>query len=775
MVAMKITDVMKIINAAMMLLLLALMAAISTASADEQTYIVRMDKTKITNTYSSLVSSTKPWHQAVLDSLIDVSSMEATPPELLYSYETALSGFAAKLSSKQLESLKNMDGFMSAVPNKMLSLHTTRSPLFLGLTGMKGEKGPWSGSNLHSDVIIGVVDSGIWPEHVSFQDHGLSPVPERWKGVCENGTRFSPSNCNKKLIGARYFYGGYIAAGGKINDKEEYKSARDVSGHGTHTASTAGGDIVENANLFGLANGTATGMRYTARIAAYKVCWPGCTSVDILAAMVKAIEDGVDVLTLSLGSESEAVPYWQDYLVIASYLAFKSGIFVAFSAGNSGPDAYTVVNTAPWIMTVAASTMDRSFVAIIELGNGKTFEGSSFYTGKALKGLPIVYGKTAGNLGAEYCLSGSLDPKLVKGKIVICEQGIVRRAEKGEAVKSAGGAGILILSPEGEDLANEVHVLPDIFLGAIASKAVINYWNTTKAPTASIVFKGTMYGNQAPKVAAFSSRGPNLVGPDVIKPDITAPGVDILAAWPAETSPSRLKSDKRRVLFNIISGTSMSCPHVSGIAALIKSKHKDWSPAAIKSALMTTAYTLDNKGKPIADLAFYNSASPFAIGSGHVDPMKATDPGLIYNITAEDYISYLCSLHYTDSQVSMFEEGYQCTPTELRMQPGDLNYPSFTVNFKQKARNVTFTYKRTVTNVGIPKSTYKVSVEVPKGVSVIVSPKVLSFTELNEELSYEVSFTGLSRNKTVAGSSFGSLVWVSGNYRVRSPIAVSWK
>ncbi|MBA0592387.1 hypothetical protein Gorai_009369 [Gossypium raimondii] len=190
---------------------------------------------------------------------------------------------------------------------------------------------------------------------------------------------------------------------------------------------------------------------------------------------------------------------------------------------------------------------------------------------------------------------------------------------------------------------------------------------------------------------------------------------------------------------------------------------------------MTTAYTLDNKGKPIADLAFYNSASPFAIGSGHVDPMKATDPGLIYNITAEDYISYLCSLHYTDSQVSMFEEGYQCTPTELRMQPGDLNYPSFAVNFKQKARNVMFTYKRTVTNVGIPKSTYKVSVEVPKGVSVIVSPKVLSFTELNEELSYEVSFTGLSRNKTVAGSSFGSLVWVSGNYRVRSPIAVSWK
>ncbi|XVF79952.1 hypothetical protein PTKIN_Ptkin15bG0031500 [Pterospermum kingtungense] len=728
-----------------------------------------MDKTKITNTYKG---NSEPWHQAVFDSIAEEEEeLEATPPELIYSYETAFFGFAAKLSAKQLESLKKMDGFVSAIPDQILSLHTTRSPQFLGL---QGTKGLWHVTDLHSDVIIGVVDTGIWPEHVSFHDHGMPPVPARWRGICEKGTKFSPSNCNRKLIGARYFYGGYLAAGGKINGTEHYLSARDSSGHGTHTASTAAGNLVENADFFGLANGTAAGMKYTARIAVYKVCWQGCSSVDVLAAMVQAIEDGVDVLSISIGSRMGPEPYYQDYKAIASFLAFRRGIFVAFSAGNSGPDKYTAVNTAPWIMTVAASTLDRSFPATVKLGNGQIFDGSSLYTGNAIKQLPIVYGKTAGGLGAQYCIPGLLNPKLVKGKIVICEQGFISNAAMGEQVKLAGGVGMLILSFQGEDLQTEVHVIPATLLGALASRAVKKYVNSTKAPTASVAFKGTTYGSRAPKVAGFSSRGPNLVGPDVIKPDVTAPGVDILAAWPAGTTLSEPKHDKRRVLFNIISGTSMACPHVSGIAALLKSKHKNWSPAAIKSALMTTAYTIDNRGKPIADLAFYGSATPFALGSGHVDPVKASDPGLIYDITADNYAEYLCSLKYKDSQISLFVEGFQC-PIKVTMQPGDLNYPSFAVNFKVKAQNVSVSYIRTVANVGIPRSSYKVSVEEPKGVSMIVKPKTLSFKKLGEKLSYKVSFIGLSRKKKVGSSSFGSLVWVSGNYRVRSPIAVTWK
>ncbi|OMP00482.1 hypothetical protein COLO4_12647 [Corchorus olitorius] len=761
-----------------MLLLVAFIVILSTASADRQTYIVRLDKAKITNTFINSIGNSKPWHEVVLDSIADdVSSQEeqelqAKAPELVYSYETTFFGFAAKLSSKQLESLKKVDGFVTAIPDQMLSLHTTHSPQFLGLEGSKGSL--WhSSSKLQSDVIIGVIDTGIWPEHDSFKDHGMPPIPARWKGSCEKGTKFSPSNCNKKLIGARYFSKGYLASGGKINQTEENLSARDDIGHGTHTASTAAGNLVPNASLFGLANGTAAGISYTARIAMYKACWGnGCTASDILAAILAAVEDGVDVLSLSLGSHAE--PYHEDHNAIGAFFAFASGVFVSFSAGNSGPFESTAANTAPWIMTVAASTTDRSFPAFVKLGDGEIFEGTTLYTGKATKQLPIVYGKTAGTVskGAEYCMPGSLNPKLVKGKIVIC--GFIGSTEMGEQVKLAGGVGMVTVNFRDEDVIADAHILPEASLGALASEAVTKYVNSTKSPTASIAFKGTSYGNRAPMVAAFSSRGPNLVGLDVIKPDVTAPGVNILAAFPAVISPSFLKSDKRRVEFDVMSGTSMSCPHVAGIAALLKSKHKNWSPAAIKSAIMTTAYTTDNRGKPIADLAVRGSeATPFAMGSGHVDPVKASDPGLIYDIATEDYLHYLCSLKYSAAQMALFSEGFTC-PEKATMQPGDLNYPSFAVNFKGKARNVTFTYKRTVTNVGILPSTYKVSVEEPRGVSITVKPSVLSFKKLGEKLSYKVSFVGLKTGES-GGSSFGSLVWVSKKYRVRSPIAVTWR
>ncbi|WRX07920.1 Peptidase S8/S53 domain - like 3 [Theobroma cacao] len=758
------------------LLLLAFVAISSTAQAKKQTYIVHLDRTKIKTAYQSLDNS-KPWYEAMLNSIADVSSQEedgseATPPQLLYAYETVMFGIATRLSSKQLELLSKIDGFQYAtLDEELISLHTTHTPQFLGLE--KG-KGLWHASNLKSDVIIGVVDTGIWPEHPSFQDRGLSAIPSRWKGACVKGTKFSSSNCNRKLIGAKFFFNGYEATVGRINETEDFKSARDSNGHGTHTASTAAGSLVENASLFGLANGSAAGLRYTSRIAVYKACWSICSIPDVLAAMEQAILDGVDVLSLSLGTAAR--PYYRDYMALASFQAIANGIFVSCSAGNYGPSKSTVSNTAPWIMTVGASYLDRSFPTIVKLGNGQTFEGSSLYVGKGTKQLPLVYGKTAGGQGAEHCIAGSLNRDLVQGKMVVCQRGENARTENGEVVKMAGGAGMLLINTEndGEELLADSHVLPASSLGDSAGKAIKKYMNSTKSPTASIVFKGTTYGNRAPTLAAFSSRGPNLVGLDVIKPDVTAPGVDILAAWPAITSPSELKSDKRRVLFNIISGTSMSCPHVSGIAALLKSKRKDWSPAAIKSALMTTAYVADNKGTPILDVASGSSATPFGLGSGHVDPERASDPGLIYDISPKDYIYYLCSLKYTDSQISGFVYNFTC-PKDAIMQPGDLNYPSFVVNFKSSAaENITLTYHRTVTNVGTPKSTYYVLVEEPEGVSVVVTPKVLTFNMLGEKLSYKVTFIGSKRTKPVAASSFGSLVWVSGNYRVRSPIAASW-
>lgn len=754
------------------LLMLVSIAKASTAPIDKQTYIIHVDKAKV----ASSADTSKEWYEAVLDSVSELSAQDQeAKPTLLYVYKTAISGFAAKLSSRQLESLKQVNGFLSATPDEMLSLHTTHSPQFLGLeTG----KGLWESTNMNSDVIIGVLDSGIWPEHVSFHDTGMSAVPTRWKGTCESGTNFASTNCNKKLIGARYFFKGYVASGGTINETEEYKSARDAEGHGTHTASTAAGSLVEEANVFGFGKGLAGGMRYSSRIAAYKVCWiGGCSTSDILAAMDQAIADGVDVMSISLGGSDK--PYYNDNMAIGSFRAIRNGIFVSCSAGNSGPYTSSVSNTAPWIMTVAASYLDRSFQTTLKLGNGQTFKGSSLYSGKAAtRKLSIVYGKKAGNDDdAYYCLDDSLSTKLVKGKIVICERGMISRAEKGEIVKAAGGAGVIVLNDdnEGEDLLAEAFTLPGTSIGAAGGNAIRKYVSSTKTPSVSISFDGTVYGNTAPAMAAFSSRGPSEVGPEVIKPDVTAPGVNILAAWPPNISPTELKSDKRSVLFNIVSGTSMSCPHVSGIAALIKSIHKDWSPAAIKSALMTTAYVLDNTKKmPISDVSNSSTAAtPFIFGSGHVDPERASDPGLIYDITGEDYLNHLCSLNYTSSEIAIFSGGTKFTCPKTKTPPGDLNYPSFAVNFNSKAKKNSDTFTRSVTNVGVPVGVYSVKVEEPKDVSVTVEPKALEFEKLGEKLTFKVSFVG-RRKRTAGETSFGTLVWVYGKYTVRSPIAVTW-
>ncbi|XP_038891850.1 subtilisin-like protease SBT1.1 [Benincasa hispida] len=772
---------MKIRQMLMFLSITIAILATSSAAVDQQSYIIHMDTSKM-----ATANNPEQWYTVMIDSVNELASLDndnneeeaSTAAEILYVYKTAISGFAAKLSTKHLHSLSKIPGFLAATPNKLLQLHTTHSPQFLGL---KRGRGLWNSSNLASDIIIGLLDTGIWPEHISFQDKGLSPVPTKWKGICQAGPKFSPSNCNKKLIGARAFIQGYEAVVGRLNETGTFRSPRDSDGHGTHTASTAAGNFVNRASFYNQALGAATGMRFTSRIAAYKVCWPeGCASADILAAMDHAIADGVDVLSISLGGGSGI--FYSDEIAIAAFGAIQQGVFVSCSAGNSGPYISTVGNVAPWIMTVAASYTDRTFPTTVKLGNGKVFEGSSLYFGKNINEIPLVYNNTAGD-GEEsnVCTAGSLVPSMVKGKIVVCERGTNSRTAKGEQVKLAGGAGMILINTqlEGEELIADSHVLPATAVGASASKAIIDYIASSKHQAkASITFKGTKYGSQAPRVAAFSSRGPSFFKPYVIKPDITAPGVNILAAWPPIVSPSELESDKRRVLFNIISGTSMSCPHVSGLAALLKSAHKDWSPAAIKSALMTTAYVTDNKNHLISDVsrASGGPADPYAFGSGHVDPEKASNPGLVYDIAPQDYINYLCSLKYNSAQIALVSRGkFTCSSKRKFLQPGDLNYPSFSLFMKKKAKNVTITFKRTVTNVGIPRSDYTAKINNPEGIRVIVKPEKLSFVRLGGKLSYKVSFVALGKRETLDDFSFGSLVWQSGKYAVRSPIAVTWQ
>lgn len=348
------------------------------------------------------------------------------------------------------------------------------------------------------------------------------------------------------------------AGGGFFKKPKEAESPRDHDGHGTHTTSTAAGSQVANASLLGYASGTARGMAVHARVASYKVCWStGCFGSDILAAIDQAIADGVDVLSMSLGGGS--APYYRDTIAIGAFTAMEKGIVVSCSAGNSGPARASLANVAPWIMTVGAGTLDRDFPAYALLGGKRRFTGVSLYSGPGMGDKPVglVYSKGS-NGSSNLCLQGSLDPNLVRGKVVLCDRGISARVEKGAVVRDAGGIGMILanMAANGEELVADSHLLPAVAVGRKMGDLIRKYVTSDPNPTALLSFGGTVLNvRPSPVVAAFSSRGPNLVTPQILKPDVIGPGVNILAAWSEAVGPTGLEKDTRRTQFNIMSGT----------------------------------------------------------------------------------------------------------------------------------------------------------------------------------------------------------------------------
>ena len=739
--------------------------------ANKKTYIIHMDETTMPLTFTDHLS----WFDASLKS--------ASPSaEILYTYKHVAHGFSARLTPKDVDTLAKQPGILSVIPELKYKLHTTRTPNFLGLDKATTLL---PASEQQSQVVIGLLDTGVWPELKSLDDTGLGPVPSTWKGQCEIGNNMNSSNCNRKLVGARFFSKGYEAALGPIDTTTESKSARDDDGHGSHTLTTAAGSVVPEASLFGLASGTARGMATQARVAVYKVCWlGGCFTSDIAAGIDKAIEDGVNVLSMSIGGS--LMEYYRDIIAIGSFTAMSHGILVSTSAGNGGPSQGSLSNVAPWITTVGAGTIDRDFPAYITLGTGKTYTGASLYSGKPVSDspLPLVYAGNASNSSVGYlCLQDSLIPEKVSGKIVICERGGNPRVEKGLVVKLAGGAGMILANSEayGEELVADSHLLPAASLGQKSSEILKNYVSSSPNPTAKIAFLGTHLQVQpSPVVAAFSSRGPNALTPKILKPDLIAPGVNILAGWTGAVGPTGLTVDTRHVSFNIISGTSMSCPHVSGLAAILKGAHPQWSPAAIRSALMTTAYTSYKNGETIQDISTGQPGTPFDYGAGHVDPVAALDPGLVYDANVDDYLGFFCALNYSSFQIKLAaRRDYTCDPKkDYRVE--DFNYPSFAVPM-DTASGIgggsdtlkTVKYSRVLTNVGAP-GTYKASVMSlgDSNVKTVVEPNTLSFTELYEKKDYTVSFTYTSMPSGT--TSFARLEWTDGKHKVGSPIAFSW-
>lgn len=687
------------------------------------------------------------WYQSFLPQMTPNSDQTN---RMVHSYKNSITGFAAKMTADEAKELLKLDAVVSVKQEKIFSLHTTHSPSFLNLNPGVGL---WKDSTLGKGVIIGVLDTGITPGHPSFDDEGMSSPPAKWKGKCT----FNATSCNNKLIGARNFVTSTLPP-------------TDEDGHGTHTSSTAAGNFVKNANVLGQALGTAIGVAPHAHLAMYQVCSDvGCPESSILAAMDAAIEDGVDVLSLSLGGGS--TPFYADSIAVGAFSAIQKGIFVSCSAGNSGPINTSLSNEAPWILTVGASTIDRTVKATAKLGNGAEYNGESLFQPKDFgSAYPLVYAGANGNQTSALCAEGSLRNLDVKGKVVLCERGGgIARIAKGQEVKDAGGAAMIMMNDElnGYSTLADAHVLPATHIPYADGLKIKSYINSTSNPMATILFKGTIIGNsEAPAVTSFSSRGPSFESPGILKPDIIGPGVSILAAWPFSLD----NSSTTDVTFNIISGTSMSCPHLSGIAALLKSSHPDWSPAAIKSAIMTTAYQINLGSKPIVDETLL-PADIFATGAGHVNPPKADDPGLIYDIKPDNYIPYLCGLGYKDSEIeTITQEKAKCLQIKSIPQ-AQLNYPSFSIILGSSAQN----YSRTVTNVGPADSSYTYKVDAPEGVDVTVYPSEIKFSVAVQMATYTVGFHRSSGGSFTKPFAQGSLTWVSSDHSVRSPIAVVFK
>uniref|UniRef100_A0A2N9FUT2 Peptidase S8/S53 domain-containing protein n=1 Tax=Fagus sylvatica TaxID=28930 RepID=A0A2N9FUT2_FAGSY len=511
------------------------------------------------------------WHRSILKSLL--SSPADYKELLLYSYKHVMHGFIARLTYSQLTEIEKSPAHLAIYPESLGKLLTTYSPKFLGLQqnfsiwpaasygGVRYSHGYCRITPYGEDVIVGIIDTRIWPESESFHDEGMSPVPHRWKGKCENGTAFSPSTCNKKLIGARSFSKGLQAAGIKISKEQDFNSARDFYGHGTHTSSTAVGNHVHGVSYFGYARGIARGVAPGAHLAMYKVGWATDTELtlatDVLAGMEQAILDGVDIMSLSVGFNQTS--YFKDIIAIGSLSAIDKGIFVVCSADNDF-GFRTILNGAPWITTVGAGTLDWSFQATMTLENGISFEGISYFLESVLiTDLHLYYGK--GNMSKAICNHITLDRKEVARKVVCDYSTKIEVSQQMMEVERVGAYAAIFLTDISFSLSLKEYSIPGILL-----------------PTAS----GTLH---APQVANFSSKGPSPISPGVLKPDILAPGVDVLAAFVPSKPIIQVGKYYLASDYALESSTSMSTPHVVGIGALLKAVHPEWSPAAIRSAM----------------------------------------------------------------------------------------------------------------------------------------------------------------------------------------------
>ncbi|CAI5963403.1 unnamed protein product [Closterium sp. NIES-65] len=667
--------------------------------------------------------------------------------KLLYSYTHVSNGFAASLTAQQAHQLERHPDVLSVTRSRVVRRLTTSSPAFLQLPPSL-----WAAAGGQSSagegVVVGIIDTGIWPEHKSFANdstHVYGKAPSQWTGTCMVTSDFPATACNGKIVGARAFYSGFKRENrNRLDSSANYVSPRDDDGHGTWCAGAAAGNggLVLGNNL-----GTASGMAPRARIAAYKVFWNDrqyvwASDADIAAAINQAVADGVDVLSLSLGAEDPTATYFNDL----PYLnALAAGVVVAFAAGNAGAPWQsrgkyrTVDNFAPWYITVGASSISRGYAM-----SAKSVAASS-RTPPSTTSSPVATESAASAAAQESSTSS-------------------QRTTATEKPPPAAASANASNSSSSSSSSNNKNNSSSNNEGSAGVATVKESMESVRAfMSGSVTSAATRSTPEAPLIASFSSRGPlmqptaNPVAPkptnDILKPDIIAPGVEL---WSA--GPGQYMGDPNSY-FSALSGTSMATPHVAGIAALLVQRYPTWTPAMVMSAMMTTAAVSNNKGFGIRDSSS-DFATPWDMGAGHVNPMGLLDVGLVYDADALDFKNFLAGQNLAKAKAAFKGVAVKA------VKAYNLNRASISVT-----RLVgTVVLMREVTSVGNATSTYKAEVVVPNGVLLTVKPATFTIAP-NETVSFNVTIVANRTGSTAF--SYGSLTWRDQwGHAVRSVIVV---
>ncbi len=724
--------------------------------------------------------------------------------EKVYSYRYGMNGFAALMTEPQAMKLERLPEVLNVWEDEIRPLATNFSPDYLELfdrdIGLRGPRGLDG-----EDIVIAFIDSGVYPEHPSLSDKkeadrpracrsswGESSLlgrwlcrryrraedqlvfdpPENWNGTCQVGESFEATDCNNKLIGARWFIDGAEASG--AIDSGEFRSARDVDGHGTHTATIAAG-VRKEASIYGTRVDEVQGMAPRARVAVYKACWlrPGdqrasCNTSDLASAIDAAVADGVDIINYSVGTSMDRISAPDDIALLA---ATKAGVLSVVAAGNEGPNLGTIGSPAggPWVITAAASTREgqtsREAMQINEPASiaGKYAVREASFTPPLADSDPIeaelVLADDNDDLGgagttSDACESLINDEEIV-GQIALIQRGGCDFEVKIQNADDAGAAAVVVYNIAGDPIvmsgASGLSDIPALMVGQADGESFIEQIDAGETIVA-VLDKGLLLteAESGNRIATFSARGPGPVQ-DILKPDVSAPGVNILAGFTPDAA-NRTPNET----FGYLSGTSMSTPHVAGVAALLMQSHPDWSPAAIKSALMTTAH------QSLTQSDGETQANPFDFGAGHIVPNKAFDPGLVFDAGDDDYDAFACGFAIESVPDERCNE---LATNGMSFKARDLNQPSIAISRLTSQQTVT----RRVTNVSDEAQNFAVTIAPPVGMQIAVDPPTLALGP-GQTGTFDTTLTYLTGPLDLWR--FGSLTWSSNDHDVRSTIAV---